>query len=228
MLNMKSRLFSLLVASTLAVLGIAGPALAEDAFPALTVSEEREMRSNMTSLGIDGPTQERLIDKVEAGVLPDSLNPNAQPVETILVDTVGEEGQIAVYADGSRSKATVEKASSAEVRASGGSISKCKVKTFSGGSNYSDCLVKVSHLLYVGQFNASYTLANGGNSYISSAYNWACAGFGCTIESTGIRKKSADLNGPAKAEMRVRISGGPVATTGYVQLFVKGAKAWTN
>lgn len=53
-------------------------------------------------------------------------------------------------------------------------------------------------------------------------------GAGCTIETTGIVKKTVDLNGPAKAEMRIRVSFGLIASTGYVQLFVKGAKAWTN
>ena len=32
----------------------------------------------------------------------------------------------------------------------------------------------------------------------------------------------------AKAEMRVRVALGPLATTGYLQLFVKGSRAWTN
>lgn len=92
----------------------------------------------------------------------------------------------------------------------------------------SGCLVKVSTPVFVGQFRADYTLVNGGNSYISNAYNWGCFGFDCTIDSTGIVKSHADLNGPAKAQMRVTVGAGPINTTGYVQLFVEGARAWTN
>ncbi|WP_279064279.1 hypothetical protein [Dermabacter hominis] len=113
------------------------------------------------------------------------------------------------------------------MRASGGSITKCTVKTFSGGSSHRGCLVKMSTVVYVAVFNAGYTLVNG-NSYISSADNWGCAGFGCSIETTGITKRKADLNGPAQAEMRVRVAVGPFATTSYLQLFVKGSRAWTN
>ena len=229
-----SRVLVAALTSLLLALGFFSPALADT--PTLTQEQEQSLRSNMTSLGIDSSTQASLIAKIEAGVAPDSLDPASVPVTVIPIDTAAEEGELRIFADGSRSKTVVVKTAPAAstpnvdgmMRAAGGSISKCSTKTFSGGSSQSGCLVKMSTIAYVGQFNANYTLVNGGQSYISSAYNWSCFGFGCTIENTGIVKKKADLNGPAKAEMRVRVSAGPIATTGYLQLFVKGPRAWTN
>lgn len=231
----ESRLLAVIAAAALFAFSLANPAFAET--QEFTQAQEQSVRSNMTSLGIDGPTQDSLIVKMESGLLPDSLDPDATPVQVFTFDTAQEAGEVRVYADGSRTKVAVQEdgqtssvpqRGGGSVRASEGSITKCTVKTFSGGSSHRGCLVKMSTIVYVAVFNADYTLVNGGNSYISSAYGWGCAGFGCSIEKTGITKKKADLNGPAKAEMRVRVAVGPLATTGYLQLFVKGSRAWTN
>ncbi|MBB5833032.1 DUF4148 domain-containing protein [Brachybacterium aquaticum] len=228
MITKPRRLFAALAVATLSAVSLAAPANAEGGTSALTAEERAEIEQNMDSLGIADATQQQLVQKLERGELLDSFNVAAEPIDTIPVDQPGFESTIYVYEDGSRTKSDLETGAESVDGITTRGITGCTTSTFSGGSSMSDCKVKVSTILYVGQFNANYTLVNGGNSYISKAYNWGCAGFGCNIEKTGIVKKTADLNGPAKAEMRVQVGGLGATTTGYIQLFVRGSSAWTN
>ncbi|GAA1334479.1 hypothetical protein GCM10028787_32970 [Brachybacterium horti] len=228
MLVRTRKLATIAAVAALSALSLAVPATAETTPSSFNAEQLGELHANMDDLGIDAQTQEALIDKLESGETVDALDPAAVPVSTIQDDTAKFESEIRVYEDGSRARSSVENPKSSAGGISPQSITQCKTSTFSGGSHLSNCLIKIEVITHTAQFRASYTLVNGGNSYISSAYNWGCVGLGCTIETTGIVKKTADLNGPAKASMRVRIAAGPFATTGYAQLFVKGAKAWTN
>lgn len=228
MITKPRRLFGALAVATLSAVALAAPASADGGASAITAEKRAEIEQNMDSLGIAVATQQELVEKLERGEMLDSFDADAEPINTIPVDQPGFESTIYVYEDGSRTKSDVEAGTEAADGITTRGITGCTTKTFSGGSSKSNCKVKVSTILYVGQFCANYTHVNGGNSYISSAYNWGCAGIGCNIEKTGIVKKKADLNGPAKAEMRVQVGAAGVTTTGYVQLFVRGASAWTN
>ncbi|SLM98113.1 hypothetical protein FM106_15515 [Brachybacterium faecium] len=222
------RLFAAIAVAALSTAALAAPASADGETNTIAAEDRAEIEQNMDFLGIADATQQQLVDKLERGELLDSFDADAEPVDIIPVDQPGFESVIYVYEDGSRTKSDVEEGVDTAGGIAAQGIAGCTSKTFSGGISMSNCTVKVSTILYVGQFYANFTHVNGGNSYISKAYNWGCAGFGCNIEKTGIVKKEADLNGPAKAEMRVQVGGLGVTTTGYVQLFVEGSSAWTN
>lgn len=227
MLTKPRKLFALAAISSLSLLSLAGPASADNTEFSFTQTQKNVLEENMDGLGIDDATQLALIEKLETEGTVDSFDPNAEPVDVLSSDEPGFEGTTYVYEDGSRMQSSLEEGMEAPSGISPQSITECTSKSFSGGTNKTNCKVKVSTVTHVGEFRANYTLVNGGNSYISKVYNFGCAGI-CTIEKTGIVKKTADLNGAAKAEMRVRVAVGPWGTTGYVQLFVKGGKAWSN
>lgn len=222
------RLFAALAVATLSAVALSAPASANGGTTTLTAEERAGIEQNMDSLGIGDATQEELVEKLERGELLDSFDPDAEPINTIPVDEQGFESVIRVYEDGSRTRSDVETGSGYPGGLTTRGISGCATKSFSGGSNKTNCLVKISTVLYTASFRANYTLVNGGNSYISKVYNEGCFGVNCNIETFRIVKKTADLNGPAKAEMRIQVGAYNVTTTGYAQLFVRGSSAWTN
>ena len=110
-----------------------------------------------------------------------------------------------------------------------GSIVGCKVSSGSGYRSYKGCAVRRQSAMAVIAFNASYTIVQKGNDYISSIGQAAhrCYVSSCSdVKSRLIRKKeSSSGKAVARGSMNITLKGGVASKSYWVELRVGGNKA---
>lgn len=195
-----------------------------------------EVKNNLTSLGIDEETQNKLINKLINGEVWDSLNPKCLEKVPKSFFNISFDNPINRYEfpDGSVIEVGIKFPEGFELdnieRA--GSISG---GTSSSGTGYSS--IKGAEIYrYAGMYSlgfyADFTLVNGGYDYISNVYSpWTkSAASNITYPELLIYSKNESISGPARAELRAQVDylGIVGSETVWVTLNVGNNQAWVT
>ena len=118
--------------------------------PPMGVAKHRHVRITMTSIGIDAPTQDSLIAKLQAHQPLDSMT-GAQPIRSYTEDLATSTRTVKVFQDGSRSWIELDKASSSESLARS-AITNCSTS----GTWKVNCRIDISDLVSSAWFVIDY------------------------------------------------------------------------
>lgn len=203
------------------VLLLGGAAAANaQSLPVETSSSDdtRELRSNLTAMGIDGETQESLIAELEAGNLWDSMN-GAAAVSTSTVEENGFTQERRVYADGSvgisEVEIPVEASEPGAVSARG--VTGCTAAGVAGETQFRGCLAKESTGLISAEFELDYLVGAGRALIMRTGDSRVTVFFGNYSEkSVSIPQPNALIGVPAKAQLSFHFQAGTVNSDGFL------------
>lgn len=196
------------------------------------------IRSGLSEVGVEPKVQDRLINKLERGIVWDSLNGSSKPVKKTIEQLSGETVERLVYADGSvvvsETQRGIDLPSNVAMPAS--KITGClKLKSKSGWSRWGDCKSKVNLVIVQMSFMFNYSLKKGKQARIDKIFNHSnfCT---CIVDRdrTKITRKYTDGAAPATARASVRYTIGPwkgvgVMSDGWSQINInKNGKLWTT
>ncbi|MEN9660530.1 MAG: hypothetical protein RLZZ443_459 [Actinomycetota bacterium] len=220
----KSKIAVLIAAIVFAISG-------SGAANASSVTDEIALRGQMTTLGIDGATQDALITKIANGQTPDSELPESIPVSEVQVNEGGMVGTRLYFSDGSARFLGFSQ--SANPRAKTASIAGCSVSSGTGYSNYSRCTITSATLYVTLYFVADFSiLAGSNNDSISSIYSSGarCYGGACSAASLLMVRARESSSGPALAQASTNFTAAyPVASRSYtVSLTVGNNGYWVS
>ncbi|ROQ39705.1 hypothetical protein EDF46_1337 [Frondihabitans sp. PhB188] len=180
---------------------------------------EADLRAHMTEGAIAGPTQDRLIAKLERGEVLDVYT-DASPIAT--TTRVGPDETVReTFADGSVKIVTL-----AGDRPSRTGLSGCG----SSGGWKTSCKVSVWDPISSARFFVDYQTSGVGKAKVRSFHGATCAvvGGSCSLPSpTGIARATQSSAGPAWARVSYKANAGPIRVSGEFGLRVSGAKAST-
>ncbi|WAA66418.1 hypothetical protein [Microbacterium oxydans] len=218
------RLSILLAALAAGVIPLAGTAAASADTAALTDSQEAAVRVNMTRGGISPHIQDALIEKIEAGIAPDSLG-EASPVDIVTERTPSGTRTIQIFEDGSRTwteiQTTSAKPSGPTINAS---ISGCR----SSGGWKVGCRVGIYDLISSATFVIDYQTSTSARAKVRDMRALTCDNIaGPCTRSGGIKRATQSAAGPAWAELSYAASAGWVHTKGSFGIRVSGTSVTT-
>lgn len=218
----------LLIAAAGLVLVLAGCAPTSSG---ISKTEERAVRSLLTSEGISPHVQAELIHKVETGQRWDSAS-GAKPVSTTTKDADGFSWTVYTFADGSVNRIGVEQPAGGGLAVEGanvygGSITGCS-RTGTFTYFYSGCLVLGSIATLQMSFRARYDVPNTKYlcpcrpGHISSVGTQGSSVFlgRYTQEYFGILRSTATATASASAEYRVKWSDALGEQTARLRIYV--------
>ncbi|PNQ79980.1 hypothetical protein [Paenibacillus sp. F4] len=173
---MKKVVASAILSASL-LLSVAPPSFASEV-PSVTFSNQDldKISNHLNDLGLSEKVQQSLIEKIKAGELPDSDNPEKKGtgITSEIESSDGLKIQKTTFPDGSVIQSTID-LTNAKIKeehvitpndVSGGYAS--------GGTGYrtfTNATVREETSFVKARFFADYTLVQGGNSYISDAYD---------------------------------------------------------
>ncbi|WP_017202936.1 hypothetical protein [Microbacterium algeriense] len=212
--------FSMLFATiVVATVSLAGASAASASTDVLTESQETAIRAKMTSGGIASGTQDALIEKIEAGIAPDSLSGKA-PVETVRERTATGVRTIDIFADGSRSWTEIQTASAKPTGpAPRSSISGCQ----NAGGWKVGCRVGIYDIISSATFVIDYQTSSRGQAKVRDMRSLTCDNVaGSCTRSGSIKRATQSSAGPAWAELSYSANAGWVTTKGAFGIQVSG------
>lgn len=186
----------------------------------------------MTEAGIDPATQDRLVEKIASGELPDSSS-GAAPVSTWTERQGIVTRTIEVYADGSRAWTDLESpepgtSGSGSTSRAGEQIGGCTAGTGVGAWWYTNCRVSKKDLISESGFIVDYKITNvsGGVAEVRDARGAFCTIYGGTCSSKTASVTRAKQSGTLPARGKVAYSGklnaGAKSVSGEVWIDVHG------
>lgn len=199
-----------LIAACLAL----GPSAATAAEPGISSPQKAALRSQMSAVGISVTSQDHLIAKLEAGVLPDSALEYEAPVSTVRESADGRESQVEVFADGSRRVTTATNADHSDSFGSFSSKSGCK----NSAGWYTNCKISISDFFSSASFVVDYQTSSSSKAKVRDVRSARCANTigGCSV-SARVKRATQSSAGPAWAELSFR------ADVGHIGSGVSGA-----
>lgn len=212
---MKKLLALVLVAAV--VIFSAQVSLAASEKVVLTNQQEEMMRQNLTELGIDKPTQSKLIEKLNKGEIWDSMDPKkVEEAEGKLKVSIKEPVKRHTFPDGSV----------VQIQLSGGTSS-CGT----GYCVYRGVEVRKTDGSATGKFKADYTIISSGYDSISSVYDPEILILGGTYsnDSLVINIPQETVSYAAQATLKFTVSLNNTGTsTYYLKLYVGSNSAWQS
>jgi hypothetical protein len=173
------------------------------ASPAIALTDEDQIRSELAQYQVSAADQDTLLDKAHLGILWDSMNPSKLPISTVETQDGTFIKIVSRYADASIKITTIEKPRNPMLRSS---VSNCINASGTGFRSYSNCLISNDTVLVHMGFTASFTLVNGGYDLINSASNPAaiCRLGTCTDVTLTVSPQRESLaSGAANAHMQL-------------------------
>jgi hypothetical protein len=222
-MHRNARVAAFAAAVTVGAFTLAGtaPAFADDDM--LTDDQESAIRVNMTEGGINAATQDALVEKMEAGVAPDSLS-GEEPVDTITQLQTHGTRTIKVFADGSRSWSDVQTAPRKSSKTPSASIDGCQN---SGGWKVG-CRVGIYDIISSATFVIDYQTSASGQAKVRDMRSLACANVaGPCSRSGSIKRATQSSAGPAWAELSYSASAAWVSVSGAFGIRVSGNSVTT-
>lgn len=203
----------------------------------LSDSEIQDLREDMRTRGISAENQDALIDKIRSGQLPDSDNPDVDPIDVSQSPT-DENTQVLTFPDGSVAYTSIGKRNSDKVQARGVQSSECHRYWYnSGWERWDNCLVEYRGTAFIYGFRANLSLPHdsNGRGIIRNVYQptvWRS--WGHTVQSTNVRIiqgwEDKKANYPARAQMTATLQVAKIFSTKTLGLTleVRGRKVSIN
>lgn len=163
----------------------------------------------MATLGISADTANALVDKLEAGILPDSMVKDAVPVTVQRYRQNGADYTRQVYADGSVALTSVQSPASTRVAGGmttmGSSVSGCVFSRSGTVDWYRNCKVSYSGILSFDTHYVDYSvLRSSGVATIQKQYsNWSITVIGGSYRSVSLTKPRASSTATLPAVSRL-------------------------
>lgn len=182
----------------------------------LTKTEKKELLDWLTTNGVDKNTQNNLFDKLDQGIIWDSLT-NATPVETIKL-TDGSNKY--VYADGSVAISNMDFSSATNKTSKNSEIINAAVTNTVVYTN-----VKIAHTngFVTCSFYADYTIVAGGRDHIDGVNNFSIFCVGCTHSGANLTinrpLETASYHAQASLTFGVTVVGGLGSQTCNLSLY---------
>ncbi len=184
------------------------------------------MRDRMLEVGIDAPTQEALINKMQSGVLPDSTG-GAEPVDTFTINANGVNRTVEVFADGSRRWTDLENPSSALDSRGNASINARGIQSCgTSGLWRTNCKVYSSDLVSEVSFRIDWKPVSVTPAAVRNYWGKSCSNYvgGCSVDG-GIRREAQSSSGPAVAYASFTANLSVYHVSGELALHVSGSSA---
>ncbi|NMR18795.1 hypothetical protein [Cellulomonas fimi] len=232
---MATRRFALVTAALAALLaaGMVAPAAAEDA-ASVTEETRQEWREHMAGLGISSAVRNVLVEKLERGVLPDSMIDGVDPVSSKTYREGGFDVTKKTFQDGSVSLTAVEVAQIAkrddgrkDPTALGTSISGCVTNTSGTVTYYRDCLVRYTGIIWHDSFRADYAVANRNTAQVLGVRSWSITIIGGSYSEVDLsivrQRQTSTLPAVARLAYNLQVVGGtPIQTRAWTELRLRG------
>lgn len=194
-----------------------------------------QVKDFLNQYGVTESTQNELIEKINNGQILDSMKEGAEAVSVYKINNSDVVETVAVYPDGSISVTGIEP-NNDEFREhdnitpfaiEGGSII-----SGSGYTGYKDRRVYHNTGIINAQFQADYTIVNGGNDFISNVYDEKIMVFLGNHSNTNLKivRRTETLDNPAQAKLSFDLKYYTGAFSGnvFLQLFVGNNRAYTK
>lgn len=163
-----------------------------------------EIIENFIGDGLEKSKIQNLMEKIDAGEILDSMNPEEKPILTeVTFDLYGNRTETLTYEDDSYSITSVIAPLSIMPLNLGGNVSGGTSGSGSGYQNIKGATVYHSLGIFKVSYNADYTFVTGGNSYISNVYNES---FNMPVDKVelGVLKKYQSGTTPALAQLQFK------------------------
>lgn len=214
---------ALIAGLAIGVLTLAGTSSASADTDLLSDTQESEIRVNMTNGGIDPATQDALINKIEAGIAPDSLN-GAEPIDIITQLRPQGTRTIKIFADGSRTWSEVQTAPVKTSKLPSASMSGCQ----NSGSWKVGCRIGIYDLISSATFMIDYQTSTSGKAKVRDMRSLSCENVaGPCTRSGSIKRSTQSAAGPAWAELSYTASAAWVSVSGSFGIRVSGTSVNT-
>lgn len=185
-----------------------------DSTPVLTKEDEAKLREKFDEYQVPRTTQDKLINKINAGQPLDSMNPAKKPTETRTLTTPAEEITVHEYADGSIAALSIERPrgkSNQDTVALESAPHSCT----RSGTKRLNCTVDAWVGLVSMSFKASFDTAND-KVWGATSPSWTVIG-ACSASLVSLKNTAYNT-----ARMTISASACvPYTTTMYLQLQVK-------
>jgi hypothetical protein len=219
--KMKKRNKRMLLVGITALTMIAGTTLPAGAEVTSEAPERTEIRSTMTSYGVDQATQDQLIAKLEGGIVWDSLTEGAEPVAIVERDVADATERIETYADGSVVVTSLEKPT--DVTGISGRALEWGCTFVSAGSNggyYKNCDVTVNFVIITQGFMVDYENLKGSNM-ITDFWGYHHVIVGGALNNHRLERWS-NTQVRYSADFSLAFQGFPVGHTSWMQANLQG------
>ncbi|GEA86628.1 hypothetical protein Q760_15935 [Cellulomonas cellasea DSM 20118] len=183
---------------------------------------------------VPGPTQDALLDKLEAGQTWDVMSGESAPVSTRTVRTAGENRTIETYPDGSIAVTSIQMPTSTTKPGVVGPLAVGNCRTSVSGSGYTnryDCQANSTTGVVEMGFYISYSITGGYDSIIDVNSPYVRADGGTASDtSLAIRKAAENSTGSAYASIKTiyQARNGGGSKTLELRALVGQNTAWTR
>ena len=204
--------------------------LDSDSASVLTDEDIHNLRDEMESRGISDEDQEGILDKIQRGELPDSDNPEVEPVQSYN-SPEDDEVEVLIFPDGSvaytsiGSETELNNTGKIQARAVVGSEQCRKYWYNSGWERWDSCLIQYDGLAFKYSFRANVSLPHNasGRAIIRDVWEptiWRAVGHTVQSKSVSIIQswENKQNRTPARAQMRSTLQVAKIFSTKTIAL----------
>lgn len=204
--------------------------LDSDSISVLTDEDIHNLRDEMESRGISDEDQEGILDKIQRGELPDSDNPEVEPIQSFN-SPEDDEVEVLTFPDGSvaytsiGSEAELNNTGKSQARAVVGDEQCHKYWYNSGWERWDNCLIQYNGLAFKYSFRANVSLPHSANgrAIIRDVWEptiWRAVGHTIQSKSVSIIQswENKQNRTPARAQMRATLEVAKIFSTKTIAL----------
>lgn len=196
----------------------------------LSVEESNDLRDEMKHRGISEGDQEKIIDKIQRGELPDADNPEMSPVRSY-VSPEKESVEVLIFEDGSVAYSSVGEGEGLDTVGKGQARStvsseQCRKYRYNGGwERWDGCLIQYNGIAFHYSFRANVSLPykSSGRGIIRNVWEptvWRAVGH--TVQNSNVSIiqswENKSNRTPARAQMRATLQVAKIFSTKTIAL----------